>query len=376
MPPKSRLISGKPGTWWLAALSALILLSVGITGCMAPRPFDEDAWKAKVEAEDVSALYTPHRRPDGSFFNPWLPEDRPWWSFWRWVLSNNSLGPIADQNPATSVVENNGAYLSNQAAPDSLTWVGHATFVVQWSGQIVVTDPFFSEYAAVVKRNVPPAFGTKAIPDGAIILISHNHYDHLDSDSLKALAPRAGLVLCPLGLGEFLRGVGAKQVRELDWWQSVEINGSRFTCLPTQHWSRRFGQSYNQTLWCAWLMERDNKKIFYGADGGYFIGYREFGRRFPNIDIALLPMGAYYPRWFMHYAHMNLPEVMQAFSDLKARLMVPMQWGVMDLGDESAAWPRVELERYLDKQPELKDRVKILPVGGRLLLGNKGHNPK
>jgi N-acyl-phosphatidylethanolamine-hydrolysing phospholipase D len=371
VPLKKPLTSKKQKRWWLSFLCALTLFSLGAAGCLAPRPFDEKAWKAKVEAEHVSALYAAHRRPDGSFYNPWLPENRPWWSFWRWVLSENSLGPAAKQNPSTPIEQNNGAYLSDADAPDSLTWVGHATFVMQWSGQVVVIDPFFSEYAAVVKRNVPPAFGTEAIPDGAIVLISHNHYDHMDSGSLEALLPRAGLVLCPLGLGEFLHGVGATQVRELDWWQSVEINGSRFTCLPTQHWSRRFGQSYNQTLWCAWLMERDNKKIFYGADSGYFIGYREFGRKFPHIDIALLPLGAYYPRWFMHYAHMNLPEAMQAFSDLKARLMVPMQWGVLDLGDEPAALPRIELENYLAEHSKLKERVKLLPVGGRLLLDKK-----
>lgn len=360
--PKKRVAA------WAAFIIALTLLSISLAGCLAPRPFDEAAWQAEVEAQDPAALYAPHRRPDGTFFNPWQPEDQPWWHFWRWVLSKNSLGPLAGQDPETPTVANDGAYLRDKDAPDSLTWVGHATFVVQWSGQVVVTDPFFSERAAVVKRKNPPAFGSEALPDGFIVVISHNHYDHMDSDSLEALLPRAGLVLCPLGLADWLKDLGAKEVREMDWWQSMEINGSRFTCLPAQHWSRRFGQSYNQTLWCSWLLERDGKKIYYGADSGYFVGYREFGRRFPNIDVALLPLGASYPRWFMHYSHMNLSEVMRAFEDLGAREMVPMQWGVLPLGDEPPAHPRLELEEYLVEHPELKERVKILPVGGRLLL--------
>lgn len=349
-------------------IAALAIIATSLVGCLAPQPFDEAAWQTKVENQDSAALYADHRRPDGSFFNPWLPEDRPWWSFWRWVLSENSLGPLAEQDPETPTVANDGAYFKNKDSPDSITWVGHATFAVQWSDQVVLTDPLFSERAAVVKRKNPPAFGPEVLPDGAIVLISHNHYDHLDTDSLEALLPRAGLVLCPLGLGDWLRGSGAKNVREMDWWQEVELNGTRFTCLPTQHWSRRFGQSYNQTLWCSWLMERGGKKIYYGADSGYFAGYREFGKRYPDIDVALLPTGAYYPRWFMHYAHMNIPEAMQAFADLGARQMVPMQWGVLPLGDEPAAYPRLELEEYLAKHPGLKSRVKILPVGGRLLL--------
>jgi N-acyl-phosphatidylethanolamine-hydrolysing phospholipase D len=353
---------------WAAVAAALIIICVNLVGCLSPRPFDEAAWQTKVEAQDTSTLYANHRRPDGSFFNPWLPEDRPWWSFWRWVLSENSLGPLAERDPSTPTVNNDGAYLKDKNSPDSLTWVGHATFVVQWSGQVVLTDPLFSERAAVVKRKNPPAFTTEAVPDGAIVLISHNHYDHLDSESLEALLPRAGLVLCPLGLGDWLRDLGAKQVREMDWWQSMEINGTKFTCLPAQHWSRRFGQGYNQTLWCSWLMERSGKKVYYGADSGYFVGFREFGKRFPDIDVALLPLGAYYPRWFMHYAHMNLPEVLQAFQDLGAKEMVPTQWGVLPLGDEPPAYPKTELEEYLKKHPEFNKKVKILPVGGRLLL--------
>lgn len=361
---------------WAGLIVALALFSANLAGCLAPRPFDEAAWQAKVAEEKTTDLYAPHHRPDGTFFNPWLPEDRPWWSFWRWVLSENSLGTLAEQDPSTPRVANDGAYLKDPAAPDAITWVGHATFVVNWSGQVVITDPFFSQRAAVVKRKVPPAFAESTVPDGAIVLISHNHYDHLDSESLEALLPRAALVLCPLGLGEWLRGMGAKQVREMDWWQEAEIGGTRFTCLPTQHWSRRFGQSYNQTLWCSWLMERGGKTIYYGADSGYFVGFREFGRRFPNIDVALLPLGAYYPRWFMHYAHMNLPEVMQTFADLGAKQMVPMQWGVLPLGDEPPARPRIELEEYLARHPELKDRVNILPIGGRLLLEQDGKAEK
>ncbi len=352
----------------LAAVVLLLVVVVGFTGLgLPPLPFDEAAWRGKVESCRPRLLHAPHRDGEGRFFNPWLPQKRGLWRLLRWRLSRNGLDTGGLVPPPAPRVDNPGTYLKDPRAPDSLTWVGHATYVIQWSGQVVVTDPFFGQRALVVKRLVPPAFGPGAIPAGAVVIISHNHYDHLDADSVAALAPRATF-LCPLGLGPLLRGMGARRVRELDWWQTLELGGSRFTFLPLQHWSRRLGQSYNRSLWGGWLLERGGRKIFYGGDSGYFVGFKEFGRRFPGIDLALLPVGAYQPRWFMHYAHMNVKESLRAFRDLGAKVMVPTQWGVLKLGDEPASWPVVELRRLLARRPGLRGRVKILPVGGRLML--------
>ena len=349
-------------------LYGLLFMSISvINGCLAPRPFDEDAWQQKVRAEQESKLYAPHRTKDGVFFNPWLPQNRSSWEVVRWFLSRNSLPELDNSGSAAPTVENKGAYLKDPQAPASITWVGHATFTLNWDGQVIVTDPFFSERAWVVKRLVPPAFGPEALPDDTIIVISHNHYDHLDEDSIEALAEKARFI-CPLGIGELLRDMGAKRVTELDWWQSIEINGTKFTCLPTQHWSRRLGQGYNESLWCAWLMTKGGRQVLYAGDSGYFIGFKEIGRRYPNIDMALMPVGAYAPRWFMHYAHMDIPETLQAFTDLGARIMVPTQWGVLKLGDEPAAWPAKALREAVAGAPQLKAKVRILPVGGRLLL--------
>lgn len=357
--PKSPWISAA----WLLILAALIPLSA----CLAPKPFDENAWRRKVETQKVSDLYAPHRDARGIFFNPWLKQNRSILNFFRWRLSANSLGNQADLDLPTPTEANSGDYLKDPAAPASITWVGHATYVIQWSGQVILTDPFFGGWAAIAPRIIPPAFGQEAIPPGAIVLISHNHYDHLDSDSVAALAGRVRF-LCPLGLGDLLKEMGAKDVVEMDWWQSIEINGSTFTCLPAQHWSRRLGQGFNESLWCAWMAQRNGKKVFYGGDSGYFIGFKEIGRRFPGIEAALLPVGASQPRWFMHYPHMDVPEALKAFADLKAKYMTPTQWGVMGLGDEPAAWPIKILKEQAEQTPALRDKIKILPVGGRLLL--------
>lgn len=353
-----------------AAVLAALLLCLVSAGCLSPRPFDEEAWRRTVAQTDAQDLRAPHQRPDGTFFNPWLPHEHSFGRLLRWWLSANALPEAAD--PPVPVVANDGAYLRDAAAPPSLTWVGHATYVVQWGGQVVITDPMFSRRALLPARLAPPAFGPEAIPAGAVVLISHNHYDHLDADSVAALGDRC-VFLCPLGLGEPLRDMGARQVREMDWWQQAVINGATFTCLPTQHWSRRLGQGYNESLWCAWMMERQEGTVFYGADSGWYKGFAVIGQQWPEIDVALLPVGAYEPRWFMHYSHMNIAEALRAFADLGARLMVPTQWGVFDLGDEPASHPAQELRQELARRPELADRVRIMPVGGRLMLDGDGH---
>lgn len=349
---------------WLMLLAGLLPL---LGSCLPPRSFDEEAWRRQTASGDPAQLQAPHRRPDGSFFNPWLPQDRSFGEILYWYLERNALDERQRQGQPAPVVENDGAYLADPAQPDSLTWIGHATYALQWSGQVVVTDPFFGERALVVERLLPPAFGPERVPAGAVVVISHNHYDHLDADSVKALGERATF-LVPLGLGALVREMGAARVVELDWWQEVEIEGTRFTCLPAQHWSRRLGQGYNQSLWCAWLMERGGRKVFYGGDSGYFMGFAEIGRRWPGIDLALLGAGAYQPRWFMHYAHMDAREVARAYQELGARRLVPTQWGVLKLGDEGASWPARELREIAQGDPGLARGLTLMPVGGRLSL--------
>lgn len=341
--------------------------AAALTGCFAPKPFDEEAWRARVETTRETDLTAPHREPSGRFFNPWMPMEPRTLAFLRWTLTRNSFGEDRDGSGGSPAVPNDGAYLRDPAQPPSVTQVGHATFVIQWSGQVVVTDPFFGRRAALPSRLVPPAFGPEAIPDGAIVLLSHNHYDHLDSESITALAPRCRF-LCPLGLGEFLRKRGARDVVELDWWQTTEIGGTLFTFLPAQHWSRRFGMGWNETLWGSWLMQHKGRSVYFGGDSGYFKGFREFGRRFPGIDIALIGVGAYAPRWFMHYAHMDIPETVRAFREIGARHLVPTQSGVLELGDEPASRPALELERAAAADPWLRDKLRVLPVGGRLFF--------
>jgi N-acyl-phosphatidylethanolamine-hydrolysing phospholipase D len=350
--------------FWLAA--GLLALAAG--GCLPPRSFDEDAWRRQVEAAAVADLYAPHRDAQGRFFNPWQPRERAWGDLLYWLLSANSLGAQRDQAPVVPMLDNDGAWLADGAAQPSIAWIGHATFAVRLGGPPVITDPFFGPRAGPVWRRTPPAFGPEKVPAGAVALISHNHYDHLDAFSVAALGPRVTF-LVPLGLKELLGELGARQVRELDWWQSITIEGTTLTCLPAQHWSLRLGQGYNMSLWCSWLIERDGRRVFFGGDSGYFIGYREIGRRYPGIQAALLSVGAYLPRWFMHHAHLNPAEALAAAHDLGARRLVPGHWGTLQLGDEPVGWLPGDLARAgQGRPPGANPQVTILPLGGSLPL--------
>jgi L-ascorbate metabolism protein UlaG (beta-lactamase superfamily) len=342
----------------------IFCLAVALTlgGCLSVPSFDEEAWKEHVESTQAQKIYEPHRLPDGTFFNPWDEMDRG--GFFRWVLSENPLEELEETVKPAPTVPNDGAYLADDDESFSITWIGHATFAVKMGDAVVLTDPFFTKKAAIVPREVPPAFGPEVIPEGTIVVITHNHYDHMDAGSIKSLAEKC-VFLVPLGQKEFLQKKGAMDVREFDWFGSTEVKGVRFTFMPTQHWSRRFGQGANKTLWGAWLMEKGGKRVYYGGDSGYFKGYRELGKNYPGIDVALLPIGAYEPRWFMHYAHLDIEEALRAFEETMAQTLIPTQWGVLTLGDEPSGYPAVQLEKALEgKWSRLRDRVKILPVGG------------
>jgi len=200
------------------------------------------------------------------------------------------------------------------------------------------------------------------------VLISHNHYDHLDADSIRSL-PGDSRFYVPLGLKKLVESFHNGLVQELDWWQEIDLGGGRkLVCLPAQHWSRRIGQDYNETLWASYLLMTPQTSVYYGGDSGYFIGYREIGRRFPRIDYALLSTTAYHPRWFMHYAHKNIPEALQAFRDLGAKYFIPTQWGTFALGDEPPGFPALDLMRTIQGEDLDPSRFMILNIGEILPL--------
>jgi L-ascorbate metabolism protein UlaG (beta-lactamase superfamily) len=320
-------------------------------------------------AEESDSLHEPHFA-NGRFFNPWGVSKAGFRDVARWKLfSKNAYG--RRRPPEVPRVENDGSSLVDgrqRGGPPELHWVGHSTFVLRDGAHLLLTDPHFGPRALLPGRHHPPGVPLAAIPAHAVALLSHNHYDHLDRATLAGMAKGVAWRV-PLGLAGFVRAFGFDDVEELDWWQSVDCRGFRLTLLPAQHWSRRLSQPDETTLWGSWLVESENVELYFAGDSGYFHGFAEFGRRFPGLDVALLPIGAYEPRWFMRPVHMNPAEALAAFRELGARHLLPMHWGTFDLTDEPIDEPPRELARCLEEDTSgVSSRVTTLPVGGTFRL--------
>jgi L-ascorbate metabolism protein UlaG (beta-lactamase superfamily) len=227
----------------------------------------------------------------------------------------------------------------------AFTFVNHITYLVQFLGLNVLTDPVYSERVSPVQWSGPrrvrdPGLAFDALPRIDTVLVSHSHYDHLDIDTLLRLE-RAHHPLFLTGLGNraFLEEHGLARVRELDWWESVEEDGHRYTYVPAQHWSGRALSGRNRTLWGGFVIESNGRQVYFAGDTGYWHHFTEIRERCGRVDVAMLPIGAYEPRWFMQDMHMNPDDAVRAHLDLGAALSIGTHYGCFQLTDEGIDEP-------------------------------------
>ncbi len=277
------------------------------------------------------------------FFNPTGPQLQPFSAVPRMLLSRRTpwpkrVNPVVVQPPApdpTGIV---------------LTFVGHATFLIQTGAGNLLTDPVWAERAGpwgIVgpQRVRPPAIGLKDLPPIAVILLSHNHYDHCDLKTLGTLARRfEPLVIAPLGNARRLRSVGLRRIEELDWWQRATTTPNPVTLTPAHHFSARGPFDRNRALWGGFMISVMGRHIYFAGDTAYAPIFREIRDRLGAPDLSLLPIGAYEPRWFMRSVHMDPAEAVQAHLDLQSAQSIGMHFGTFQLTTEGIDEPLRGLE--------------------------------
>ena len=319
---------------------------------------------------------------------------------WRFLAWRNGLPP-PPREPIPTIAPDRAFIATNARAgalmQPAVTWIGHATVLVQAGGLNVLTDPIFSERASPLdfvgpKRHQPPALSIDELPRIDAVVISHDHYDHCDLRSLVALARQAGgapLFLVPLGVGDLLRSAGIQRVVELDWWRSHALAGARgaveFTLTPVQHWSGRRLDDRMRTLWGGWAILAPDLHVYHAGDTAWsrdfadtraFFAERQSPARGGGFDIALLPIGAYEPRWFMRDSHVNPEEAVAIHDAIGAKRTLGVHWGTFPLSDE----PLDEPPRALAEARRLRgvpdDEFFLLPIGGtRVLEGRRIARP-
>jgi len=306
-------------------------------------------------------LPKPHHTPNG-FRNNY--DTAPRGNFWHWQRERwqKRLPKVPEGGYVVETLKPDVEFLKRNRKEPAITWLGHATFLLQIGGVNILTDPNLTDRAsplafAWAKRVVPPALSFRELPHIHLVVISHNHYDHLDRRTVRRLMKQPGgspRFFVPLGLKAWMRGTGYAKCAELDWWNWVQDFGLTLHFVPVQHWSARTPWDRNKTLWGGWIIDHPDFRFFFAGDTGYSPDFLEIGRRFAPIDLAALPIGAYEPRWFMGAVHVNPEEAVKIHQDIGARHSVAMHWGSFVLTDEPFHEPphRLALAR---REAGLKD---------------------
>ncbi|MBC8180010.1 MBL fold metallo-hydrolase [candidate division KSB1 bacterium] len=320
---------------------------------------------------------TPHRpahHTANGFQNPWLREQEPGFGDmikWQRTSERESLPDTEELEYLFPIVSPDWEAIRNPGAALQVTWVGHATLLIQMDGVNILTDPMFSERCSPFrftgpKRYRPLPFPVDSLPPIDLILISHDHYDHLDRQTVRALgnAPRW---LVPLGLKKWFHKQGLTNVQEKDWWDEVVYKDLTIVCTPARHFSGRAPFNRNRTLWCSWTVLGMNHRIHFTGDTGYCPVFKEIGTKYGPFDLAAIPIGTYAPRWFMQSSHVTPVEAVQINKDLQAKRLIATHFGTFILADNPVGEPPILLKQAIT-EAGLKDREFILPRHGETFI--------
>ncbi len=309
----------------------------------------------------------PPHHVEGGFRNP-NPEFRRAGAWTRFAfIARRALSP--SQTIDLPRVENDGRALRENVSAPTVTWIGHATILVQLEGVNLLTDPHWAERASPLswagpRRLQPPGLRFEDLPPIHLVAISHDHYDHLNLDTVQRLAASHDpIFVVPLGLKAWLEGNGITRVVELDWWGTFDHRGLRLVCVPAQHFSGRSLWDANARLWASWAVIGSSRRLYFSGDTGYFGGFTEGGQRLGPFDLAAMAIGAYEPPEIMRAVHSTPEQAVQAAVDLRARTLLGIHWGTFDLADEPIDEPPRRMLAETERRGIPADRAWILKHG-------------
>jgi len=290
--------------------------------------------------EDPMRARPAHHGPK-AFFNPGYPWHEPPVSvtapFFLRRFATSLMGAKAG---TPDRVANDGAFLRQNAlgSVPSVTWIGHSTVLVQMGHVTFLTDPIWSRTASPLpigpRRYVAPGLALEDLPHVDFVVVSHNHYDHMDLETLHCLARRGTRFFVPLGNARLLEREGIGPVEELDWWDSRTLGEVTIHSVPARHWSRRGVSDLNQALWSGWVVHASDRRFYFAGDTGSFSGFEEIGARLGPFDLAALPIGAYSPSAMMAPSHLDPEQAISAAESLAAKRSIAIHFGTFDLSDE------------------------------------------
>lgn len=313
----------------------------------------------------------PHRGPKG-FLNNYDNSAHESILKWQW---ERLIKPRKPRDFAPEILRPDTDFLNNNRTRTTLTWFGHSTSLLQVDGKNILFDPVFSERASPLsfmgpKRYTKNPLEIVELPAIDLVMVSHNHYDHLDIESLEVIAklnPSAHFLVA-LGDGDLLKSRGIQNVHEMDWWEEFKLDSLKVTFTPSQHWSQRWIFLPNQSLWGGYHVATANFKMIYTGDTGYSQDFQDIYNKLGAVDLALIPVGAYEPRWFMKKTHVNPEESVQIHNDLHSKVSIGVHWGTYKLTDENLIEPVEDLAKVLKAAPLKDSEFKVLKHGETLSL--------
>ncbi len=349
----TRMVLGLQSLFMMRLLAPLTLM--GATADLTETPLHYTPLNGR-SLKDIARQKMHHG--EIHFLNPvGIAREGRFWELLRWKFGRNAYDKYLSEQPLMPVKIDWAPIMEYSGL--SVTFIKHAGVMIKDGDKIIYIDPIFDGIGFLIKDFTPCAFDLKQIPRADHVLITHGHYDHLDTQSLKKFDPNTH-VITPLGYDSLFNSLAMKNRRQLDWYDSYESDKQRITLLPANHWTMRNPMiGPNRSLWGSYLIQTANGyTIYVSGDTAYFDGFEQIGDQY-DIDLAIISLGAYEPRWFMAQSHTSPSETVRAFKELKAKRLMIVHWGTFRLGDEPVHFPPQDIRVALKKEGLLNRLVNI-----------------